>query len=249
MPDAIFDDPRLAALYDPLDPDRSDLDEYEQIVVGELGATHVLDIGCGTGTFAVLLAGRGLTVVGLDPAAASIDVARAKPGAEAVTWLADTVGDLPDLQVDAVTMTANVAQVFLDDDEWHEVLTAAHRALRPGGTLLFEARRVEDRAWDRWTKGASHEVVTVPGVGDVETWVQVTDVDGELVMFESPTIFRPDGERIDSTSTLRFRSRAAIEDSLRAAGFDPVEVRDLAYAPGRAWLYLARRPAVAPATR
>lgn len=149
MPDAIFDDPRLAALYDPLDPDRSDLDEYARLVTGELGATRVLDIGCGTGTLALLLAGRGIDVVGLDPAAASIDVARAKPGAGAVTWLVGTVADLPDLEVDAVTMTANVAQVFLGDDEWHEVLTAAHRALRPGGTLLFEARRVEDRAWDR----------------------------------------------------------------------------------------------------
>lgn len=79
--------------------------------------------------------------------------------------------------------------------------------------------------------------------------MQVTDVAGELVTFESPTIFRADGARIESTSTLRFRNRADIEDSLRAAGFDPVEVRDLAYAPGRAWLYLAHRPAVAPAAR
>jgi len=28
MPDAIFCDPRLARIYDPLDPDRSDLDAY-----------------------------------------------------------------------------------------------------------------------------------------------------------------------------------------------------------------------------
>lgn len=32
MPDAILDDPRLAALYDPLDPDRGDLDAYLALV-------------------------------------------------------------------------------------------------------------------------------------------------------------------------------------------------------------------------
>ncbi|MGO1834718.1 MAG: class I SAM-dependent methyltransferase [Actinomycetaceae bacterium] len=249
MPDAIFDHPRLAAVYDPLDPDRSDLDEYEQIVTDELGAGSVLDVGCGTGTFAVLLAARGVEVVGLDPAAASVAVAQAKPGAERVTWLVGTVDALPGLQVDAVTMTANVAQVFLGDDEWQATLAAARRALRPGGTLVFEARRPADRAWERWTKEASRQVVAVPGVGEVEDWVQVTAVDGELVTFESPTIFHADGERVDSTSTLRFRTRAAIEDSLRTAGFDPAEVRDLAYAPGRSWLYLARRPTVATTAR
>ncbi len=31
-PDAVFSDPRLAAIYDDLDPDRSDLDHYESIV-------------------------------------------------------------------------------------------------------------------------------------------------------------------------------------------------------------------------
>lgn len=51
MADALFEEPRLAAVYDPLDPDRSDLEVYAEIV-SEFGARTVLDIGCGTGTFA-----------------------------------------------------------------------------------------------------------------------------------------------------------------------------------------------------
>ncbi|HEY3036994.1 MAG TPA: class I SAM-dependent methyltransferase [Streptosporangiaceae bacterium] len=75
MPDAVFAEPRLAEIYDPLDPDRSDLDVYAAMA-GEFGARSVLDVGCGTGTLACLPAGRGLQVTVIDPASASLAVAR-----------------------------------------------------------------------------------------------------------------------------------------------------------------------------
>lgn len=74
MADRIFENPRLAAIYDPFDPDRSDRDTYEAMVT-EFGATSVLDVGCGTGALACRVAAQGLTVIGLDPAAASLVVA------------------------------------------------------------------------------------------------------------------------------------------------------------------------------
>ncbi|KAA6432920.1 class I SAM-dependent methyltransferase [Agrococcus sediminis] len=248
MVDAIFGDPRLAAVYDALDADRSDLEVYERIVVDELGARSALDIGCGTGTFALMLAARGLDVTGVDPAAASVAVARAKPGADAVRWvvgLADaaTGADARGRSgVDVVTMTANVAQVFLDDLDWLSALVAARRALRPGGTLVLESRRPERKAWLEWTPDATRQVVDVPHEGQVEEWIEVTGVDGELVTFSSPTVFHRDGTRIDSTTTLRFRPRAAIEASLARAGLEVVDVRDAPDRPGREWVYLARRP-------
>ena len=79
MVDEIFADPRLAELYDPFEQDRSDLAAYVDLV-DELGARSVLDVGCGTGTLACSLAQRGVTVVGVDPATASLEVARRKPG-------------------------------------------------------------------------------------------------------------------------------------------------------------------------
>jgi 2-polyprenyl-3-methyl-5-hydroxy-6-metoxy-1,4-benzoquinol methylase len=92
--DPIFAEPRLAEVYDPLDPDRSDLDAYVAMVE-EFGARSVLDIGCGTGTLACLLARRGLTVTAVDPAAASLAVAPTKPGADRVRWVHGYVTDLP----------------------------------------------------------------------------------------------------------------------------------------------------------
>lgn len=241
MPDPIFDEPRLAAIYDALDPDRSDLDPY-LAMIDEFGARSVLDLGCGTGVFALMLAGRGIQVIGVDPARASLDVARAKPGAGRVTWIDGDASAIPaGAQVDAVTMTANVAQVFLTDEDWLGTLNAVHAALRPGGRLIFESRDPTRRAWEEWTEERTRSTTNVPGVGPVTDWVQVTDVDGELVTFESPNIFEADGTVITSRSTLRFRSRAALEESLRAAGFSVEEVRDAPDRPGRELVFVARR--------
>ena len=139
MPDAIFEDPHLAAVYAPLDPDRSDLEPYADMV-DEFHGGEVLDVGCGTGTFALMLAERGVRVVGVDPALASLDVARIKAGAKAVTWLHGDATGLPPLACDIAFMTANVAQVFLTDGDWFATLRGIHAALRPGGRLVFETR-------------------------------------------------------------------------------------------------------------
>jgi SAM-dependent methyltransferase len=115
--DPIFAERRLAEAYDPLDPDPRDLDAYAAMA-DELCARRVLDIGCGTGTFACLLVRGGLAVTAVDPAAASLEIARTKPGADRVRWVHGYATDLPRLQVDLATMTGNVAQVFLTEEDF-----------------------------------------------------------------------------------------------------------------------------------
>jgi len=241
MADEIFEHPRLVAIYDALDPDRGDLDAYVAIVE-EFGAARVLDLGCGTGTFALLLADAGLEVIGVDPAGGSLGVARAKPGADRVHWIHGDATTLPPLQVDLVTMTANVAQAITEPADWDATLRGAYAVLRPGGHLVFETRDPAFRGWEEWNRDASYSVTDIPGVGAVESWVELTDVSEPLVSFRWTLVFASDGQVLTSDSTLRFRERDEVEAALVAHGYVVHEVRDAPDRPGREFVFVARRP-------
>jgi SAM-dependent methyltransferase len=240
MADECFRHPRLAAVYDPLDPDRADLEPYLRMAE-EFGARRVLDLGCGTGVFALLLAERGVDVVGVDPAGASLDVARGKPGGERVRWIHGDAATLPPLTADLATMTGNAAQAVVDPEDWRRTLRGARDALRPGGRFVFETRVPARRAWEEWNREATYTVTDVPGVGAVESWVDLLDVRGPLVTFRWTYVFAADGQMLTSDSTLRFRERDEVEAELVAQGYVVEDVRDAPDRPGREFVFVARR--------
>ena len=237
-PDPAFADRRLADLYDVFDGDRSDLATYEAIV-REVGAATVLDIGCGTGSLAVRLALQGLRVVGVDPALASLEVAKRKPGADQVEWVHGDATTLNGIAVDAdlAVMTGNVAQVFVDDADWSLTLDAARHALRAGGWFVFETRRPEARDWEHWNIDPT--TIGLPSGKTAVTSRTVTSVELPLVTFETSTI--ANGESVHSTSTLRFRRQDEIEADLVMHGFRVLEVREAPDRPGKELVFLAQR--------
>ncbi len=158
-----------------------------------------------------------------------------------MTWIHGDATRLPPLQVDAATMTANVAQVFLTDDDWTATLRGIRNALKPGGHIVFESRVPERRAWLEWDREHTWKRTDLPGVGVVETWTEVTEERADLVSFRATYVFEEDGAVLTSDSTLRFRSRDEIERSLEDAGFDETEVRDAPDRPGREHVFVARR--------
>lgn len=240
MPDALFSVPRLATVYDPLEPERPDLEAYLGMVE-EFGATRVLDVGCGTGTFALMLAERGVEVVGIDPALASLEVARGKAGADRVRWVHGDAAALPPLQVDLAVMTGNVAQVFVEDDDWAATLAAVRRALAPGGRFVFETRDPAQQAWLGWNRQDTYKRVDVPGVGVVESWTDLVEVQPPLVKFKATFTFAADGTTLTSESTLRFRTKPELEESLTQAGFAIDEVRDAPDRPNLEFVFVTRR--------
>ena len=63
-------------------------------------------------------------------------------------WHCGELADAPLARHDLAVLTGNVAQVFLDDAEWQATLRSIRERLHPGGHLVYETRRPEDRAWE-----------------------------------------------------------------------------------------------------
>src|SRR5215217_6920245 len=209
--------PRLVAVYDAAFP-WSREDDFFVTLVEEVPSGRVLDLGCGTGRLAVGLAAAGHRVTGVDPAAASLRAARAKPGADRVTWIEGTSRVLPEDAFDVAVMTSHVAQFFLSDEDWQEVLRDLNRALASGGRLVFDTRDPRARHWERWNPAESRRRVVLADGSVVLMWSEVTDLADDLVTSCQHYAFA-DGKELFSVVTLRWRSEAEVTSSLQETGF------------------------------
>ena len=139
-------------------------------------------------------------------------------------------------------MTGNVAQVFLEDDEWAETVESVRRALRPGGSFVFESRRAEAEAWLEWNPDASFERVEIAGVGVVETWNEVVDVRLPFVTFSRHDRV-PRGRHSPGVGVHLALPQRATRSQPRSmfAGFHVDAVRDAPDRPGKEYVFHAPR--------
>jgi SAM-dependent methyltransferase len=113
---------------------------------GTGAVTTMLDLGCGTGTHALLLASRGYAVTGVDRAPAMLERARAKAAqrAKAGTGTAPAFleGDIRELRLgrtfDAVVMLFAVLGYQAGDDDLAAALRTVREHLRPGGVFICD---------------------------------------------------------------------------------------------------------------
>jgi ubiquinone/menaquinone biosynthesis C-methylase UbiE len=113
----------------------------DAVAAGLPHAGTVVDVGAGTGTFAIALARArpDVLVIGVDGDPQALEIARAKPGADRVEWregLAGglTTGDaLAEGSADAVVMSLLLHH--LTPDAKHTALVDARRALGARGWL------------------------------------------------------------------------------------------------------------------
>ena len=215
--DLHYVDPRLVELYDLDNPRGPDTDFYLHLAQ-DLAARTILDLGCGTGLLMRALAAADRRLIGVDPSAAMLAVARRQPGADQVQWIEGDSAALGTPEADLVVMTGNVAQVFLEDADWMRALRDIRAALCPGGHLAFESRNPEDRAWERWNRAATFERIDSPN-GPMECWLELLSVGDGRVRFQGHNVFTATGEDLVAVSELRFRSLDELTRSLTHSGF------------------------------
>lgn len=241
MPDAVYAEPKIAELYDIFEGlDRPDLAPY-LAMADEFHAHVVIDLGCGTGNLACRLAARGKEVVGIDPATASLSIAKRKADASLVRWITGTARQLQGLSADLIIMTGNVAQVFVTDEEWIETLRSCRDALRPHGRLVFETRDPDKEVWKSLNREQTYTKIEAPEIGTVESWVDWVNVQLPLVSFRSRYLFHKDGSTMTSESTLRFRTQSEVTETLSRAGLKVEAVRDAPDRPGQEFVFIAHQ--------
>jgi SAM-dependent methyltransferase len=127
---------------------------------GVRAGSRVLDVACGPGFVSEAAAARAAQPVGVDIAAAMVELAR-----ERCPELTFVVGDalqlpFPDASFDAVTMNFGILHVSQPE----RALAEAHRVLAPGGRLAFTTWLAEGNAEDEITEAAlAAHAITVEG--------------------------------------------------------------------------------------
>lgn len=206
------------AAYDELNPADHDYRFYAELAASA-GASRAVDLGCGTGTLARMLAAGGASVTGVDPDPEMLRVARLKDPQERVCWRLGDSGILDNGSAELAVMSGHVAQVFTEENAWLTALADLHRALVPGGLLAFESRNPDASKWEAWTRDRTLRTVETPE-GLVEFWHQTAVVNLPLVAYDTMTRNLSTGEATTTRDILAFRDEQALRASVQRAGFE-----------------------------
>lgn len=99
---------------------------------------EVLELGCGTGSTAIALAPHAAHILATDVSTRMIEIARDKAAAAGIDNVEFEVLDVGEAPMRPGSLDAVLAHSLLHLlEDWHGVITDAHRALRPGGVLVM----------------------------------------------------------------------------------------------------------------
>ena len=214
--DRLFDDAAFADFYDLENGWGADLDFCSTLATD---ARSVLDLGCGTWELAIAL-GEGRRIVGVDPATAMLDIARAKPGADRVRFVE---GDARTIRLgetfDLVVMTGHAFQVFLNEQDQRAVLATIAAHLAPGGRFVFDTRNPLAREWLEWVPEASERELDHARFGRVKAWNDMMhDAATGIVTYETHYLVEKDGRHLAAESKILFTHKEKIEAMLADCG-------------------------------
>lgn len=221
MPEDVYEEARLAALYDAFNP----WDDQDAFYLEQARRTGgpVLDLGCGTGRLAVHIAEEtGLAVTGVEPGTGMFEVARARPGSNRVDWIhaSGETFEVP-TRFPFGYMTGHAFQAVHTSEAATALLANVARHLTPEGRFIFETRNPLDRAWDRWT--GDRTVVDTEEHGALQESYEVAELPDGLIALTHHIRLLDRDEELLGHSRLRFPTRATVEAECDAAGLELVE--------------------------
>ena len=128
----------MAGIYDDWFPDYDAAGNRRARGVGRGG--RVLELGIGTGRFALPLASKDVEVHGIDAAAAMIARLRAKPGSERITVAQGNFAEVPVAgQFSLIYIVFNTFFALTSQAEQVQCFRNVAAHLAPGGCFLVEA--------------------------------------------------------------------------------------------------------------
>lgn len=220
-----------AAYYDLLNAGKDYAAEaayVEGLLRGAGEGRSVLELGCGTGIHASLLAERGFEIVGVDRSEAMLAAARQR----ASTLSNDVASRLSFAHGDACTFRANrtfdfvisLFHVMSYQTAQHDLEAAfatARAHLQPGGAFVFDCwygPAVLTERPERRTKELENDVVKVTryAVPAMHANENLVDVDYTIAVREKAT---GHVEEIRERHTMRYLFAPEVEALLRHAGF------------------------------
>lgn len=111
---------------------------YFSTLVADWAGMTVLDLGCGGGFMAEVLAQKGASVVGVDPCASAVEAAREHATAQGLS-IEYRVGSGEHVPMESVAADCVVCVDVLEHVESVDgVLDEVRRVLKPGGIFLFD---------------------------------------------------------------------------------------------------------------
>jgi SAM-dependent methyltransferase len=188
----------------------------------------ILDLGCGTGSHAVMLAKRGYTVTGVDRSLHMLETAKKKARAEKVdiSFIQQDISQLtPELlkgeQFDVVISMFAVIGYLTENDQLARTFHNIREFLKPGGVFLFDcwygpavlSQRPETRVHS-YEIGNNHKVMRLV-TPELDTLRHIVDIHYRVLEIEGEQVL---GD-VSETHRMRYLFPMETKYFLETAGF------------------------------
>ena len=217
----------LAASYDRLTNDvdyEATVAFYQEILKREgVSPRRAVDLACGTGSVAVLLARQGLDVVGVDQSEEMLTVAaqKAQDLAPAPQFVCQSLENLRLARgVDLAVCALDSLDYITNPEDCARAIARIYRALNPGGIFIFDVNTPEKlRAMDGQVFLDEDEDVYCVWRGEFDEESNICSYGMDLFQRQG-TMWRRSFEEHREYAY----SRAQLTDYLRRAGFTDIQI-------------------------